>query len=89
MLKTPFLRRQMLEIVQERLLPWARGHAAPSAAANKPGEDTRKHLLLLQPPLHPEHNYQRGFFGIPGSSGSARSTSEFCIVSHFHAQKKR
>ena len=40
MLNTPFLRRQMLEVVRDILLPWVRGQS----------EDKR--LLLLQPPLN-------------------------------------
>ncbi len=40
MLTTPFLRHQMLEIVREHLLPWAREQSAD------------KRLFLLQPPLH-------------------------------------
>ncbi len=39
MLTTPFLRRQMLEVVREHLLPWARARGVG------------KRLLLLRPPL--------------------------------------
>lgn len=53
MFPTPFLRRQMLDVIEHHLLPWARAGNAPGAenASGAGADEARRLLLLLESPL--------------------------------------
>lgn len=51
MFETPFTRRQMIEVVQQHLLPWAWRRESQNSVDVEPVGASQKRLLLLQPPL--------------------------------------